>query len=61
MRSKNEILDDSLKAQSKTPVWDTTISKNEQLTIEVLIDIRDELTGLITILGIVEKIIYREG
>lgn len=56
MRTKGEILIDSLDAQKQEPVWDKTMSKHEQLTIEVWIDIRDQLTDLITILSSVEKI-----
>ena len=43
MRTKEEILNESLKLKSKTPDWDTTASLHERLTIEVLIDIRDIL------------------
>lgn len=60
MRTKNEILDDSLEAQRKEPTWDTAMSKHEQLTIEVWLDIRDELTTMKTFLGAVLKKIYSE-
>ncbi|GAI03342.1 unnamed protein product [marine sediment metagenome] len=58
IRSKEQILNDSLKAQANEPQWDCTASRHEQLTIEVLIDIRDELTALTCILRNAEKIAY---
>lgn len=61
MRSKDQILSDSLDCKPKTPDWDVTASIHERLTIEVMIDIRDQLTALIVILGSVEKIAYRSG
>lgn len=61
MRSKQQILSDSLDTKVKTPQWDVTASIHERLTIEVLVDIRDQLTALITILGSIEKITYRSG
>lgn len=59
MRSKDVILQHSLEFQPKTPQWDCTPSLHEHLTIEVLIDIRDLISSLTTILGSVEKIAYR--
>ena len=59
MRTKHEILGDSLASKPKTPHWDTTASLHERLTIEVLIDIRDKLDMLVIILTSVEKIVYR--
>lgn len=61
MRTKGEILMDSLKVQEKEPQWDCTASRHEQLTIEVLIDIRDQLSSLRIILGSAEEIAYRAG
>ncbi|GAI73384.1 unnamed protein product [marine sediment metagenome] len=61
MRTKEQILNDSLKVQAKEPQWDCTASRHEQLTIEVLLDIRDQFLALTTILGSVEKIAYRAG
>lgn len=61
MRTKEQILNDSLKVQAKEPQWDCTASRHEQLTIEVLIDIRDQLSSLRIILGRSEEILYRAG
>lgn len=61
MRTKEQILKDSTDRLDQVPEWDGTSSLHERLTIEVLIDIRDELSALITILGSVEKIAYRAG
>lgn len=61
MRTKEQILKESLDWKSKTPDWDVTASLHERLTIEVLVDIRDQLSALTTILGSVEKIAYRAG
>ena len=46
MRSKEEIIKESPRSKGNTPDWDSTASINERLTIEVLIDIRDELTSI---------------
>lgn len=61
MRSKEEILDHTLTFQSTTPQPHFIASLHDQLTIEVLIDIRDLLSSLTTIMGSVEKIAYRAG
>jgi len=44
MRTKDEILSESLSKTNKVPAWDATASLHERLTIEVLLDIRDILT-----------------
>lgn len=59
MRTKEEILNDSLNQQSKLPQWDGTASLHERLTIEVLIDIRDQLNSLYDILSSVQNISFR--
>lgn len=46
MRTKDEILDHTIKPGPGSQKWDTTASTHERLTIEVLIDIRDQLTEL---------------
>ncbi len=61
MRDKGEILSDSLKFQAKYPVWGGTTTLHEQLTIEVLIDIRDQLNSLYSILCTVQDISFRPG
>ncbi|MBA7637591.1 hypothetical protein ES703_45237 [subsurface metagenome] len=59
MRTKDEILSDSLSRKSETPGWELPASIHEHLTIEVLIDIRDELNSLYSILCSVENISFR--
>ena len=59
MRTKKEILDDSLNTLLETPQRDRIASVHEQLTIEVLIDIRDQLNSLYSILCSVENISFR--
>ena len=59
MRKKDEILNDSLDFQAKYPVWGGTTTLHERLTIEVLIDIRDQLNSLYSILCSVENISFR--
>ncbi len=59
MRIKKEILDDSLNTLLETPQRDRIASVHEQLTIEVLIDIRDQLNSLYSILCSVENISFR--
>lgn len=61
MRARQEILAEALDNKAKTPDWDTTASLHERLTLEVLVDIRDQLSALTTILGSVERIAYRAG
>lgn len=46
MRSKEEILADTIKPGPESQKWDTTASTHTRLTIEVLIDIRDRLTAI---------------
>lgn len=59
MRTKEQILKDSLEARTDEPQWDCTASRHEHLTIEVLIDIRDQLNSLYAILCSVENISFR--
>jgi len=47
MRSKEQILNDTVKVERGPIPWDSTASIHERLTIEVLIDIRDELSATI--------------
>ena len=58
MRIKNEILDDSVNVQLETPQWERIAAVHEHLTIEVLIDIRDQLNSLYSILCSVENISF---
>ncbi len=51
MRTKEQILNDSQAKCSEVPQWDTIASLHEQLTIEVLIDIRDILDDLSQSIG----------
>lgn len=46
MRSRQEILSDTLEQRTKTPSWDTTASLHERLMIEVFVDVRDELSEI---------------
>lgn len=59
MRTKKQILDESIKTQARAPHWDCAAVLHEQLTIEVLIDIRDQLNSLYSILCSVENISFR--
>ncbi|MBA7495812.1 hypothetical protein ES702_06403 [subsurface metagenome] len=43
MRSKDEILNDTVKVERGPIPWDSTASIHERLTIEILVDIRDML------------------
>lgn len=46
MRTKGEILSESPRPRGDKPGWDSTASIHERLTIEVLIDTRDELSEI---------------
>lgn len=61
MRTKDQILNDISDFQEKFPVWEGGQSLHDQLTVEVLIDIRDLFDHLICVLASIEKIAYREG
>ena len=61
MKTKEHILRDSLDTQASQPNWEMVHSEQAILTLEVLLDIRDQLSALTTILGSVEKIAYRAG
>lgn len=60
MRTKQEILQHSLEFQSNISEWYKTTALHEQLQIEVLIDIRDQLVALTTIMGSVGKVTYMD-
>lgn len=55
MRTKEEILKDISQFQSKYPVWGGIQSLTDQLTIEVLIDIRDEFATIKDVLLSINK------
>ncbi|GAH73701.1 unnamed protein product [marine sediment metagenome] len=55
MRTKDQILNDISEFQAKYPVWGGIQSLHDQLTIELLIDIRDILCHLYQALTSVEK------
>jgi len=59
MPAKQIILEQIHRKANKTPDWHTVASLHERITIEVLIDIRDNLNMLVTMLGGVGKIGYR--
>ena len=59
MREKGEILADGLEAVRKETVLTQSDLKLTLLTLEVLVDIRDQFSSLTTILGSVEKIAYK--
>ncbi|MBA7603612.1 hypothetical protein ES703_10726 [subsurface metagenome] len=61
MRTKEEIIDDLKKTKQDHYSTYHDGTPPNLITIMVLIDIRDQLAALTTILGSVEKIIYREG
>ena len=46
MRTKDEILNEARKGHPAPSSWDSTASLNERLTIEALLDIRDQLTAI---------------
>jgi hypothetical protein len=55
MRTKQTILKQSLDEQGKAPIRSTSILAQEQLRLEVLVDIRDNLTAIkYACLGITE-------
>lgn len=61
MRSKDQIVDQLNKlpkAQGETNQASHLINK---ILIEILVDLRDQVSALTTILGSVEKITYRPG
>lgn len=59
MRKKDEILNDSIKTQASALHWGSRAVIHELLTIEVLIDIRDQLNSLYDILSSVQNISFR--
>lgn len=59
MRERSEILGDGFEAVKEETVLTQSDLKLTLLTIEALVDIRDSISALITIMGSVEKIIYR--
>jgi len=59
MRDRAEILGDSTRYIDSNTLVPQDTDKLKLLTLEVLIDIRDHLSALTTILGSVEKIAYR--
>jgi len=61
MRTKEQILDQAVRAKPAPGSWDCVASLHERLTIEVLIDIRDELNETNNILASIQKIEYREA
>ena len=61
MRTKQEILDDLRGHAYRLDDSQHELAAITMIETEVQIDIRDELTALITILGSVEKIAYRPG
>jgi len=61
MRARAEILQDGIKNSQNAVSVPEFQDKLSLLTLEVLIDVRDELAALITILGSVEKVAYRAG
>lgn len=58
MRTKEQILKDSLARTVKVPNWDLTASLHKRLTIEVLIDIRDMLNNRLLEIS---REFYRQG
>lgn len=61
MRERSEILADGLEAVKAETVLTQSDLKLTLLTLEALVDIRDHLSSLTTILGSVEKVAYRAG
>ncbi|MBA7612241.1 hypothetical protein ES703_19477 [subsurface metagenome] len=61
MRHKEEILSDIQQNIAAAPESTRPMLHHEYCVVEVLIDIRDQLSALTTILGSVEKIAYRAG
>jgi len=60
MRQKGEILGDGLEAVRAETVLTQSDLKLTLLTLEALVDIRDELNEMNNILGTVDKMILRE-
>lgn len=61
MRTKAQIIDQLNKIRNPFGASHQAQHLLNKVFIEVLVDIRDELTALTTILGSVEKIIYKAG
>ncbi|MBA7672074.1 hypothetical protein ES703_80245 [subsurface metagenome] len=61
MRTKDQIIDQLNKMPKPYGSINQTSALTTHIMIEVLIDIRDHLTALNTILGSVEKVLYRSG
>lgn len=59
MRTKDQIIDQLNKMPKPYGSTNQTSTLTTHVMIEVLIDIRDHLTALNTILGSVEKVLYR--
>jgi hypothetical protein len=61
MRSKEEIVNELKRTKQDNISTYYAGTPSEMITLEVLIDIRDLISSLTTILGSVEKIAYRAG
>jgi len=61
MRHRAEILLDAIRKTDKDVIIPEFADKLSLLELEVLVDIRDNLNMLVTILGSVEKVAYRSG
>lgn len=61
MRSKDQIIEQLNSMPKPYGSINQSSTLATKIMIEMFVDIRDELTALITILGSIEKVIYRSG
>jgi len=61
MRTKDQIIEQLNKMPKPLGTPNQASTLTTKIMIEILVDIRDQLSALTTILGTVEKVAYRAG